>query len=233
MSKKKLIGIIGACILAVVAVIIIVSHPPTATPTQTPSPSDTYTLSVSVSPPGAGSVSPSGGEYESGLQITLSATPASGYTFDYWSGAASGSANTVTITMDSSKTITANFKAAEPTPVVENRPPFIMRLDSDGWRTVPGTTATIRTAVRCEAVDPDGDTISFDWEVSEGTITGTGKEVQWVIPARPGRYVVEVVVSDGKGGTRWARMTSDLESVQVIGGSCDTTGRVSFSYEGR
>ena len=39
----------------------------------------------------AGSVSPSGGEYESGLQITLTATPASGYTFDYWDGAASGS----------------------------------------------------------------------------------------------------------------------------------------------
>jgi hypothetical protein len=44
----------------------------------------TYTLSVSISPTGAGSVYPTGGEYESGLQVTLTATPASGYAFDCW-----------------------------------------------------------------------------------------------------------------------------------------------------
>ena len=79
MSKKKLAGIIGGCIIAIIVIAAI------AIPTPT------YTLSVSSNPPQAGSVSPSGGEYESGLQITLTATLASGYTFDYWDGAASGS----------------------------------------------------------------------------------------------------------------------------------------------
>jgi len=104
MSKKKLAGIVVGCIIAIIVIAAI------ATPTPTP----TYTLSVSVNPPQAGSVSPSGGECESGLQITLTATPASGYTFDYWDGAASGSSNTVTITMNSNKTITAHFKVEPP-----------------------------------------------------------------------------------------------------------------------
>jgi uncharacterized repeat protein (TIGR02543 family) len=58
-------------------------------------------------------VSPPSGEYESGLKVTLSVTAASGYTFDYWDGAASGSSTTVTVTMDSNKSITAHFKAKE------------------------------------------------------------------------------------------------------------------------
>jgi uncharacterized repeat protein (TIGR02543 family) len=78
-----------------------------------------YTLTVSIDPSAAGSVSPSSGQYESGEQVTLSASPASGYTFDHWSGGASGTASTTTITMDSSKTVTANFEPEPPTPEVE------------------------------------------------------------------------------------------------------------------
>ncbi len=79
--------------------------PITAPPTQ----QQTYTLSVSISPSGAGSVSPSGGEYEPGVQVTLTATTASGYTFDYWDGDASSSSPTITIVMDSNKTVIAHF----------------------------------------------------------------------------------------------------------------------------
>jgi len=75
-------------------------------------PTPTYTLSVSVSPSGAGVVSPLGGEYDPGAQVTLTANPASGYTFDYWSGSASGATSTITITMDSDKSLIANFETA-------------------------------------------------------------------------------------------------------------------------
>jgi hypothetical protein len=97
MSKKKLAGIIVGCIIVIIVIVVIATNTPT------------YTLSVSVSPPGAGSVSPAGGQYESGEQVILTASPASGYTFDYWWGSASGSSPTITITMDSDKSITANF----------------------------------------------------------------------------------------------------------------------------
>ncbi len=107
MSKKKLAGIIVGSIIVIIIIAAI------ATPTPT------YTLNVNVNPPQAGSVSPVGGEYESGEQVTLTASPASGYTFDYWEGAVSGSSNTVTVTMNSNKTITARFKVAELEPPPE------------------------------------------------------------------------------------------------------------------
>jgi uncharacterized repeat protein (TIGR02543 family) len=41
--------------------------------------------------------------------VTLTATPASGWSFSGWSGDASGSTNPLQVTMDGNKTITANF----------------------------------------------------------------------------------------------------------------------------
>jgi len=110
MSSGNLKGIIIGCIIAVIGVVgIAMSGEPRTSPE--PEPTLRYTLSVSVGPPGTGSVSTSGGEYESGAQVVLIASPTSGYTFDRWSGSASGSTPAVMITMDSDKSIIANFKA--------------------------------------------------------------------------------------------------------------------------
>lgn len=70
---------------------------------------DTYTVSVSVSPSNTGYVtlSPSGGVYDAGTSLTLTATPYTNYSFSSWTGI-SGSATT-TITVNSNLNITANF----------------------------------------------------------------------------------------------------------------------------
>ncbi len=108
MKRILLISVILASMLLSACGTAITPAPaPTPTPTA---PTPTYTLSVNISPSGAGSVSPPGGKYESGLQVILTATPASGNTFDYWDGAASGSSHMVTITMNSNKSTTAHFK---------------------------------------------------------------------------------------------------------------------------
>jgi len=98
-SRTKLVGIIAGCIVAIIIITVL------ATGTLTP----TYTLSVSVSPLGAGSVSASGGEYKSGVQVVLIASPVADYYFDSWSGSASGTTASITIIMDSDKSVTANF----------------------------------------------------------------------------------------------------------------------------
>ena len=79
----------------------------------------TYTLSVTVRPSGAGSVSPSTGQYKRGRKVTLTAIPGSNYCFLYWSGDASGSSTTITITMDSDKSIIAHFVAMTLTPKLQ------------------------------------------------------------------------------------------------------------------
>ena len=90
----------------------------TETVTPTPEPmTQYYSLNVSISPSEAGSVSPAEGYFASGTELTLSVTPASGYTFDHWSGHASGSSTIISITMDSDKSITAYFKSIMPGPV--------------------------------------------------------------------------------------------------------------------
>jgi len=70
----------------------------------------TYTLTTNVQGSGSISLNPSGGSYCSGTQVTLTANPASGWTFQNWSGALSGSTNPATITMISNKTVTAVFQ---------------------------------------------------------------------------------------------------------------------------
>ena len=68
-----------------------------------------YTLTVGAST--GGTTSPAAGTYSyaAGSVIQVTATPASGYAFSGWSGAASGTANPVSVTMDGAKTLTPSF----------------------------------------------------------------------------------------------------------------------------
>jgi hypothetical protein len=70
-----------------------------------------HQLTVSVDPAASGNVilEPPSGLYAHGTEVTVTANPAGGYVFDYWSGDLSGSANPNTILMDDNKTITAHF----------------------------------------------------------------------------------------------------------------------------
>jgi hypothetical protein len=71
-----------------------------------------YTVTVTVSPLGAGSVtlSPPGGSYPAGTLVTLTANAGLRYTFNNWSGGVSGTTRSVTITVNSNVTATANFR---------------------------------------------------------------------------------------------------------------------------
>ncbi len=71
-------------------------------------PSTTFELTTSIN--GQGSVSPSDSRtYPAGSMVSLSATPASGWQFDGWSGDGSGFSNPLTLTMTRDKSIIANF----------------------------------------------------------------------------------------------------------------------------
>jgi hypothetical protein len=73
-----------------------------------------YTLTVNVSPTGSGTatLNPPGGTYTAGTTVTLTANPSTGYHFASWSGDIPQDHETdtpLTITIDSNKSITANF----------------------------------------------------------------------------------------------------------------------------
>ncbi len=103
MASKLAAGIIVVIVVVGGGVAVYILTRPSEAP-------ETYTLTTSVSPSGSGSVSPSSGTYNTGTLVTLTSTPASGYQFDYWSGDASGTSTSVTITMDSNKSVVSHFK---------------------------------------------------------------------------------------------------------------------------
>lgn len=70
-----------------------------------------YTLTVNTGGSGSGTISPAPGNYsyKAGSAVTLTATPLQGSLFSGWSGAASGTTNRLTITMNGNTSLTANF----------------------------------------------------------------------------------------------------------------------------
>ena len=68
-----------------------------------------YTLTTTTSGSGSIALSPPGGTYTSGTSVSATATPATGWQFSGWSGAATGSANPVSILMNANKSLTATF----------------------------------------------------------------------------------------------------------------------------
>jgi uncharacterized protein (TIGR02145 family) len=68
-----------------------------------------FSLTSNVLPAGSGSVAPANGSYNAGTAVPLTATATTGYHFVNWSGDASGTAAATSVTMNSSKNVTANF----------------------------------------------------------------------------------------------------------------------------
>jgi len=65
--------------------------------------------------------------------------------------------------------------------------------------------------VECDAEDPDGDELSYEWLVRGGRILGTGPVVMWVAPDIPGLHHIAVEVTDGYGGR-----DGDALAIQVL-----------------
>jgi outer membrane protein OmpA-like peptidoglycan-associated protein len=65
-------------------------------------------------------------------------------------------------------------------------------------------------AVHVNASDPDGDSLSYSYSATGGSVEGTGPDARWSSAgAAPGSYTVNVKVDDGKGGT--ASCSADIK----------------------
>jgi len=78
-----------------------------------------------------------------------------------------------------------------------NKPPEINSLTADAVWTLRSGSLN----VTCDATDPDGDELSYEWVADGGNITGTGTEVVWTAPVEVGIYYVTVSVTDDHGSS--------------------------------
>jgi uncharacterized repeat protein (TIGR02543 family) len=80
----------------------------------------TYSLTLNIDPIGSGSVIANvTGPYNNGQAVLLNATGNPGWTFSAWSGDLTGTSNPTSITMNSSKTVTATFTKKSSTQLIQ------------------------------------------------------------------------------------------------------------------
>ena len=70
---------------------------------------ESYPLAVAVTGSGTVARTPDQADYSYGASVVLTATPATGYHFDAWGGDAGGSANPLTVVVDTAHSIVAGF----------------------------------------------------------------------------------------------------------------------------
>ena len=80
--------------------------------------------------------------------------------------------------------------------VKNNHPPAINGLKADADWVNPLDSCQIK----CDAEDPDGDELSYEWLSSGGDISGTGGTVNWTAPDKVGLWDITVIVTDSYGG---------------------------------
>ena len=92
-----------------------------------------HTLTVGTFGNGVVNLNPSGGTYQEGTQVQLTAVADPGWVFSNWSGDVTGSVNPVSVTMDADKAVTANFaEGSGPGTNLISNPGFESGLGS--WR---------------------------------------------------------------------------------------------------
>ena len=132
-------------------------------------PPEMYTLTVNIVGDGSVERSPHQAEYEEGTTVTLTAVPEDGWEFDGWSGDVTDTDLVVTITMDSDKTVTANFETEDET--------FELTIDSTsgGQVTDPGEeTFRYREGREVDLVAEADDGYEFvEWTGHTDTIDDT------------------------------------------------------------
>lgn len=101
---------------------------------------------------GSGTVtqSPDQSTYASGTNVSLTATPAAGYQFAGWGGAAAGSVNPLTVSMNVNKTVTATFTVTGSSPTfyqAVNINGEAIILDGQSW-TASNRATNFRTTGR-------------------------------------------------------------------------------------
>lgn len=114
-----------------------------------------YTLSVAKVGSGTVNSSPLGiacgtdcsEPYASGTTVTLSATPASGYTFTGWSGACAGTSQNCSVSMTAARSVTATFAA--PAAVPTNTTTYTLSVAKSGMGTVNTSPAGIACGSDC------------------------------------------------------------------------------------
>jgi hypothetical protein len=115
--------------------------------------------------------------------------------------------------------------------ILANHRPVITNLVAESDSVVPQGSCQIA----CNAIDPDGDELIYEWSASGGGITGEGATVTWTAPTSAGFYNVKVIVTDGHGGSAPCELdiyVSSTESAVAANAELEHVKTASWGYFG-
>ena len=134
-----------------------------------------FTLTATANPTVGGTVSPTNGQYESGDLATVTATPNAEYVFEKWTGGATGTSSSVSVTMNGNKSVVANF--------IKKQYPLTIEIEGEGTVTETvikqglATDYNSGTIVELTA-EPTGEWEFVEWK---GDLTSTDNPAQITI----------------------------------------------------
>jgi hypothetical protein len=93
-----------------------------------------------------------------------------------------------------------------------NDQPSIQRFNAIPRKFQLGGTS----AITCTATDPDGDTLSYSWSSTSGSLSGAGASVVWTAPSVAGNYYVRCRVQDGYGGIASDSIGLEVRDLSIV-----------------
>lgn len=203
---------------------------------------ETFTLTVGTAGVGSVASAPVGvdcgvtctAKFTSGQPVTLTTSPAAGYTFAGWSGACSGT-DVCTVTMDANKAVTATFEILTP-------PTYTLTVSKIGQGKITSSPDGIDCGSACSAEFSQGTSVSLNVEPEagyafggwSGACAGTGPCVLTMdgaktveasfshVPVGP-QTALNVVIAKGQG----------VVSSYPAGIACGTQCSASFAKESK
>jgi len=153
-----------------------------------------YTLTTSTDGSGSVTRDPDQNTYTYGQTVTLTAVPEVGWSFDHWSGDATGTANPVSITIVGNTAVTAHF--------TQNQ--YILTISTDGSGSV--------------AKDPDQNTYTYGQVVGLTAVPGQGWSFEhWSGDATGSDNPIEITMDGDKAVTAHFTQNQYTISIDVDG----------------
>lgn len=167
--------------------------------TFTPIPN--YTLSIVAQ--GAGYVTPAGGTFASNTTVNLAATPSNGWVFGSWSGDISGTANPVTVNMNSNKSVVAVF----------GQPPVILWQPTNLLVLNPGSSGAFYMGATGTPA------VSYQWYFNDAPVLNANQSSLGftnVQTASAGDYYVVVANNYGSVTSQVGKLVVECSGPQVV-----------------